>query len=68
MDLPGQPFRSPGTSRAPGSGLKLMLAILILFALLAGYGQWERFRRPKVETVTIVPVPNVPPAPSPNQH
>ena len=38
-----------------------MLAILILFALLAGFGQWERFRRfSKVETVTIIPVSNAP--------
>jgi hypothetical protein len=68
MDLPGPPAHSPGASRAPASGLKLMLAILILFALLAGYGQWERFRRPKVETVTIIPVSNAPPSPSPNEH
>lgn len=43
-----------------------MLAILILFALLALYGQWEHSRRSQTETVTIVPAPNVSAAPSPN--
>jgi hypothetical protein len=68
MELPGLPTRSPGTSRAPASGLKLMLAILTVFALLAGYGQWQRLQRPKVETVTIIPVPGAPASPSPNER
>ena len=39
MDL--EPARH--SSRAPASGLKLMLVILVVFALLAGYGQWNVF-------------------------
>jgi hypothetical protein len=66
MDLPGPPARSPGKTRAPASGLKLMLAILVVFALLAGYGKWEHFRRSLIETVTIIPAPNVSPSPTPN--
>jgi hypothetical protein len=67
MDLPRPPARSPGAATgAPASGLKLMLIILVVFALLAAYGQWERFRRPQTETATIVPAPNVSPSPSPN--
>jgi hypothetical protein len=66
MDLPGPPARAPGASRAPASGFKLMLAILVVFALLAGYGKWEQFRRTQIETVKIVPVPNISPLPSPN--
>ena len=68
MDLPGPPDRSPGETRAPVSGLKLMLAILVVFVLLAGYGQWERFRRPKTEKATILLTPNVSPSPSPQQN
>jgi len=68
MDLPGPPARPPGTTRAPASGVKLMLAILIIFALLAGYGKWEHFRRSHIETVTIIPTPNVSPSPTPNDN
>ena len=68
MDLPSPPSGPPGETRAPGSGLKLMLAIVVVFALLAGYGQWENFRRTKTETATINPAPNVSPSPSPNQN
>jgi hypothetical protein len=68
MDLPGPPAPSAGATRAPGSGLKLMLAVLIVFALLAVYGQRQNFRRPQTETRTIVSAPNVSPAPSPNGH
>ena len=66
MDLPRPPARAPGATRAPASGMKLMLAILIVFALLAGYGKWEHVRRSKIETVTIIPAPNVSPSPTPN--
>ncbi len=64
MDLPGH-NRAPGRSRAPASGLKLMLAVLLVFALLAAYGQWEHYRRPALIKATIIPAPNVSPAPSP---
>ena len=68
MDLPEPPARAPGATRAPVSGVKLMLAILAVFALLAGYGQWEFFRRPLTEKATIIPAPNVSPSPSPAQN
>ncbi|MBA2436320.1 MAG: hypothetical protein H0V54_14790 [Chthoniobacterales bacterium] len=67
MELPGPPARPPGATRAPASGLKVMLGILVVFALLAGYGQWQHSRRPQTETFTIVPAPAVSPAPSPNE-
>ena len=65
MDLPEPPAHSPGVTRAPVSGLKLMLAILAVFVLLVGYGQWEFFRQPMTEKATIIPTPNVLPSPSP---
>jgi hypothetical protein len=68
MDVPGPPAPSAHSTRAPASGLKLMIAILIVFGLLAGYGQRERSRRPKTETATIIPAPNVSPLPSPDRH
>ncbi|MGH8093644.1 MAG: hypothetical protein ACREIF_09255 [Chthoniobacterales bacterium] len=55
MDLPGPPTHSAGATRAPASGLKHMLAILVVFALLAVYGQSEHFRRARTETATVVP-------------
>jgi hypothetical protein len=39
---------------------------LVVFALLAGYGQWENFRRNQIETFTIIPAPRVSPSPSPD--
>ena len=68
MDLPGPTARPPAETRAPISGLKLMLAILIVFALLAGYGQWQRLRRPITEKATITLAPNVSPSSSPNHN
>ena len=68
MDVPEPPARPPGATRAPVSGLKLMLAILAVFALLVGYGQWEVLRRPTIEKATIIPAPNVTPSPSPNNN
>ncbi len=68
MDLPEPPARPPGATRAPVSGLKLMLAVLVVFALLAAYGQWQHFRRAQTETITILPAPNGSPAPSPNDN
>jgi hypothetical protein len=66
MDLPGPPACSLRPTRAPTSGLKLMLIILVVFALLALYGQWQSFRRAEIETAAIVPAPNVSPSHSPN--
>jgi hypothetical protein len=43
-----------------------MLIILVVFALLALYGQWQSFRRAEIETAAIVPAPNVSPSHSPN--
>ncbi|MBA3608933.1 MAG: hypothetical protein H0W43_10580 [Chthoniobacterales bacterium] len=68
MELPSPPAHPPGETRAPASGLKLMLGILVVFAVLAGYGQWQNLRRAQSETVTIVPAPQTSPAPSPNEN
>jgi hypothetical protein len=66
MDLPDSPPPSPDPERAPANGLKLMLAVVLGFALVALYGQWQHFRRAKVESVTILPAPDV--SPSPNER
>ena len=50
---------------APANGLKLMLAIAIVFGLVA-YGQLQHFHHTNAETVTIVPAPDVSRAPLPN--
>jgi hypothetical protein len=65
MDRSDSP--SPGPDRAPANGLKLMLVIVVAFALAAFDGQWQHSRRAKVESVTILPELNVSPTPLPNK-
>jgi len=53
-------------TRAPRSGLILMLVIVIAVALVAIYANVQRARRDKIEKVTIIPVTESPTAsPSP---
>ena len=66
MELPSPPARSPGASRAPGSGLKIMFGIAVVFACLALYGQWKHFQRPRTESATILPAKEASPSVSPN--
>jgi hypothetical protein len=68
MDLPEPPERSPGETRAPVSGLKLMVLILAVFAIIASYGLRELKRRPLTEKATIIPAAAVSPSPSPTEH
>jgi hypothetical protein len=43
-----------------------MLVILVVFAALAIFGQWERARRAEYEKATIVPAPALSPSKSPS--
>jgi hypothetical protein len=53
-------------TRAPRSGLILMLVIVIAVALVAVYANVQKARRDKIEKVTIIPVTESPTAsPSP---
>jgi len=53
-------------SRAPRSGLVLMLVIVIAAALVAIYANVQKARRDKIEKVTIIPISESPTAsPSP---
>ncbi|HSV63265.1 MAG TPA: hypothetical protein VLH83_07950 [Chthoniobacterales bacterium] len=53
-------------SRAPRSGLMLMLVIVIAAALVAIYANVQKARRDKIEKVTIIPISESPTAsPSP---
>jgi hypothetical protein len=45
-----------------------MLAILVVFVLLAGYGRWEVSRRPTTVKTTIISAPDVSPSPSPEHE
>ena len=67
MDLSDSSPPPPHPPRAPANGLKLMLVIVLAFTLVALYGQWQHFRRAEVESVTVLPTPNVSPTPSPNE-
>jgi hypothetical protein len=53
-------------SRAPRSGLILMLIIVAALALIALYANVQKARRNKIEKVSIIPVSETPAAsPSP---
>jgi hypothetical protein len=52
------------SSRAPRTGLRLMVAIVAGVALVALYANIQKLRRDKIEHVTITPVSTVTPAPS----
>ena len=52
-------------SRAPRSGLMLMLIIVAGLALVAIYANIQKARRDKIEKVTIIPVSSGTPASSP---
>jgi len=67
MDLPGPPNHPPIPTPAPGSGLKWMLAILLVFAALAVFGQWERSRRSQIEKTSVLPPAEASSSPSPEE-
>jgi hypothetical protein len=50
------------TSRAPRSGLILMLIIVAGLALVAIYANVQKARRDKIEKVTVIPVSPAPTA------
>jgi hypothetical protein len=52
------------SSRAPRSGLRLMVIILAATALVAVYANVQKSRHGKIEKVTIVPVSAATPTPS----
>jgi hypothetical protein len=54
------------SSRAPRSGVRLMIIIIVAMALLGIYANVQKARRSEIEKVTIIPVTSSPSAsPSP---
>ena len=49
-------------SRAPRTGVRLMIVILIGLTLVAIYANVQKLRRDQIERVTIIPVSTVTPA------
>lgn len=49
-------------SRAPRTGVRLMMIIVVAIALVAVYANIQKARRNKIESVTIVPAPTATPA------
>jgi hypothetical protein len=49
-------------SRAPRTGLRLMIVILIGLALVAIYANVQKLRRDKIERVIITPITTATPA------
>jgi len=56
------------SSPAPRHGVRLMIIILVVMALLAIYANVQKARRDKIENATIIPAPNASaPAASPGR-
>jgi hypothetical protein len=49
-------------SRAPRTGVRLMIIIFIAIALVAVYANIQKARRDKIENVTIIPAATTTPA------
>jgi hypothetical protein len=67
VNLPQPPEEEePHSSLAPTGALVLMLAAIVAVALIALYANVQRWRRAKIETVTITPAsaPVISPSPS----
>ncbi len=52
-------------SRAPRTGLRLMIIIVITMALLAIYANVQKARRHKIESVTVTPASAAASSPTP---
>ncbi len=55
-------------SRAPANGLKLIVFVVGLFALVAIYGQWQHFHRALTEKAVVISAPAASPSTSPNDQ
>jgi hypothetical protein len=66
VNLPQPPDEEPRPSLASTGALVLMLAAIVAVALIALYANVQRWRRVKIETVTITPAssPAISPSPS----
>lgn len=49
------------SSRAPRSGVRLMIIIVVAMALIAIYANVQKARKDEIEKVTIIPVATAPP-------
>ena len=54
------------SNRAPRTGVRLMIIIVVAMALLAIYANVQKARRDKIEQVTITPVSTPAASPSPS--
>lgn len=51
-------------SSAPRVGVRLMIMILVGLMLVAIYANVQRFRRDKIESVTVIPAATATPSPA----
>ena len=65
VDSSKGPESAADLSRAPRIGVRLMIIILIWLSLVAIYANFQKVRRDKIETVTIIPASTATPAPAP---
>lgn len=62
MESSNGPENDANLSRAPRTGVRLMVVILIGLALVAIYANVQKARRDKIERVTITPASTAAPA------
>jgi hypothetical protein len=65
VSLPQPPTEEPKPALVSKKVLRLLLAILIAFGLVALYANVQKFRRVKIETVTFTPASSPAESPSP---
>ena len=66
--MPRRDDQQPGSrdSPAPRNGLKLMALILVAFALLSIFSNYQKANISKIEQVTVAPAPPPVPPPAPS--
>ena len=64
MNVPEPPLQRLRPSRAPISGLQMMVAILVALLLLAIFANVQKFRANSIESVTITPASSATPEPN----
>lgn len=67
VEPPNEPENAAAESRAPRTGVRLMIVILIGLALVAIYANVQKSRRDQIESVTLYPFATATPEPAPDR-
>ncbi|HYY13739.1 MAG TPA: hypothetical protein VE758_04835 [Chthoniobacterales bacterium] len=56
------PVNAPSTSRVPKDAIVVMIVVIAILALIAIYGNVQRWRRDKIEHTIVIPAGSPTPA------